>query len=62
MKELSNQDVQTLADILDVPVGPEEMDEVRARFNAMLWTMDKIDELEWQDVDPVAWVSSPEDV
>ena len=62
MRELSKEQVQTLADTLGIPVGPEELDEVAARFNAMLWTMDKIDELEWQGVDPVAWVSSPEDV
>ena len=62
MKELTKQQVQTLADTLGVPVGPEELDEVAARFNALLWTMDKIDNLEWRDVDPVTWVSRPEDV
>ena len=62
MKELTKEQVQTLADTLGVPVGPEELDEVAARFNALLWTMDKIDNLEWQDVDPVTWVSRPEDV
>ena len=62
MKELSAQDIQTIADILGVPVGPEELDEVAARFNGLLWTMDKIDNLEWQGVDPVTWVSRPEDV
>ena len=51
-----------MADTLGVPVGPEELDEVAARFNALLWTMDKIDNLEWRDVDPVTWVSRPEDV
>lgn len=62
MKELSREQIQTLADTLGVPVGPEELDEVAARFNALLWTMDKIDSLEWQGVDPVTWVSRPEDV
>ena len=62
MKELTKEQVQTLADTLGVPVGPEELDEVAARFNALLWTMDKIDNLEWQGVDPVTWVSRPEDV
>ena len=62
MKELTKQQVQTLADTLGVPVGPEELDEVAARFNALLWTMDKIDNLEWRDVDPVTWVSRSEDV
>lgn len=62
MKELTREQVQTLADTLGVPVGPEELDEVAARFNALLWTMDKIDNLEWRDVDPVTWVSRPEDV
>ncbi len=62
MKELTKQQIQTLADTLGVPVGPEELDEVAARFNALLWTMDKIDSLEWQGVDPVTWVSRPEDV
>ena len=62
MKELTKQQVQTLADTLGVPVGSEELDEVAARFNALLWTMDKIDNLEWRDVDPVTWVSRPEDV
>ncbi len=62
MKELTKEQIQTLADTLGVPVGPEELDEVAARFNALLWTMDKIDSLEWQGVDPVTWVSRPEDV
>ena len=62
MRELTKEQIQTLADTLGVPVGPEELDEVAARFNALLWTMDKIDELEWQGVDPVTWVSRPEDV
>ena len=62
MKELTKEQIQTLADTLGVPVGPEELDEVAARFNALLWTMDKIDSLEWQGVDPVNWVSRPEDV
>ena len=62
MRELTKQQIQTLADTLGVPVGPEELDEVAARFNALLWTMDKIDGLEWQGVDPVTWVSRPEDV
>ena len=62
MKELTKEQVRTLADTLGVPVGPEELDEVAARFNALLWTMDKIDNLEWRDVDPVTWVSRPEDV
>lgn len=62
MRELSKEQIQTLADTLGVPVGPEELDEVAARFNALLWTMDKIDSLEWQGVDPVTWVSRPEDV
>ena len=62
MKELTKEQVQTLADTLGVPVGTEELDEVAARFNALLWTMDKIDNLEWRDVDPVTWVSRPEDV
>ena len=62
MRELTKEQVQTLADTLGVPVGPEELDEVAARFNALLWTMDKIDNLEWRDVDPVTWVSRPEDV
>ncbi len=62
MKELSAKDIQIIADILGVPVGPEELDEVLARFNGLLWTMDKIDSLEWQGVDPVTWVSRPEDV
>ena len=62
MKELTKEQVQTLADTLGVPVGPEELDEVAARFNALLWTMAKIDNLEWQGVDPVTWVSRPEDV
>ncbi len=62
MKELTKQQVQTLADTLGVPVGSEELDEVAARFNALLWTMDKIENLEWRDVDPVTWVSRPEDV
>lgn len=62
MRELTKQQIQTLADTLGVPVGPEELDEVAARFNALLWTMDKIDSLEWQGVDPVTWVSRPEDV
>lgn len=62
MRELTKQQIQTLADTLGVPVGPEELDEVAARFNALLWTMDKIDSLEWQRVDPVTWVSRPEDV
>lgn len=62
MRELTKEQVQTLADTLGVPVGPEELDEVAARFNALLWTMDKIDNLEWRDVDPVNWVSRPEDV
>ena len=62
MRELTKEQIQTLADTLGVPVGPEELDEVAARFNALLWTMDKIDSLEWRDVDPVTWVSRPEDV
>ncbi len=62
MRELTKEQIQTLADTLGVPVGPEELDEVAARFNALLWTMDKIDSLEWQGVDPVTWVSRPEDV
>ena len=62
MKELTKKQVQALADTLGVPVGSEELDEVAARFNALLWTMDKIDNLEWRDVDPVTWVSRPEDV
>ena len=62
MRELTKEQIQTLADTLGVPVGPEELDEVAARFNGLLWTMDKIDNLEWQGVDPVTWVSRPEDV
>ena len=62
MKELSKEQIQAMADVLGVPVGPEEIDEVTARFNGMLWTMREIDHLDWQHVDPVTWVSSPEDV
>ena len=36
MRELTKEQIQTLADTLGVPVGPEELDEVAARFNALL--------------------------
>lgn len=62
MADLSQEQVQTLANILGIPVGPEEVEELTARFNAMLWTMKELDQFGWEEVDPLNWGYPGEEV
>ncbi len=57
MADLTVSDIEMLASWLEVPVSAEEVEEVTAKFNAALEAVSRIDELPWQDVDPIPWIA-----
>lgn len=57
MSDVSGSDVNKLASWFGVPISEEEIDEVTAKFNAVMEAMGTIDHLPLSEVDPIPWVA-----
>lgn len=52
-KELTSNDVQRLAQLLDLPIAPEDLTEVTYRLGALIEALEKLTDLDLSQEEPI---------
>ena len=59
--DLSRQNIRDLADMFNLPIEPEDLDEIRFRLSALSRELNQLDSNQIRNVDPMA-TRNPEGV